>query len=159
MPLSRARLEQSRHGAFFISIAIGAVFWYPIYMSQFSDFAKQHIDITKQTFGIDLGFDEESIKKQDELIQQGWKGALPENLQGPLTLFGCYLGEAIIHNLGGTWIEHEGNWMVEISGKDGTKMKANVFRKVENRFRNGDEDSIYYFYQMLKKTLNNELGI
>jgi hypothetical protein len=126
-------------------------------MQQLKDLARQHIDIAKTTFGIEFGFDEQSIQKQDELIKQGWNGTVPANLETPVTLFGAYLGEAIIHNLGGNWIQSNGSWVVELTAKDGASVKANVFAKVHKRFVNGEGDSLAYFYQGIKKAINNEL--
>lgn len=66
---------------------------------------------------------------------------------------GSFLGETLIKTLGGLWqwSPRQNRWVVILKSKEGDPVEANVFRKVENRMKNGQEDSLVYFYDMIKK--------
>jgi hypothetical protein len=112
----------------------------------FADYAKIHMDTTERIFGIKLDFDEDSILKLDGLIQQSWPDEPPKMIDSVIILFGSFLGEAIKNTLGGEWAELDGQWFIRLSDA-----QINVFNKVKKRLLNGEEDSISYFYRMLKQ--------
>jgi hypothetical protein len=116
----------------------------------FRHYAQIHIDTTQKTMGVDLSFNEESILKLDDLIQQAWPEQPPVELGNVVLLFGSFLGEAIIETLGGNWVETENGWGIKVG--DATMM---VFTKVKKRLLNGEEDSISYYYQSFKGMLAN----
>jgi hypothetical protein len=118
--------------------------------NQFSQYAQIHINTTKKAFGVDLDFNEESILKLDEIIEQAWPDQPPVMIDNTIALFGSFLGEAIRRVLGGEWVENDGGWGVKIG--DGTLM---VFVKVKKRLLNGLEDSISYYYQGVKAMVKN----
>lgn len=118
--------------------------------NQFRQYAQIHIDTTKQSFGVDLDFDEKSILELDNLIQKAWPDQPPIQIDNVILLFGSFLGEAIIKTLGGEWINTEQGWGIKIG--DATLM---VFTKVKKRLLNGMEDSISYYYQSTKGMLKN----
>ncbi|MEW6408352.1 MAG: hypothetical protein AB1465_06730 [Patescibacteria group bacterium] len=118
--------------------------------NQFRQYAQIHIDTTKQSLGVELGFDEQSILKLDNLIQEAWPDQPPAQLDNVVLLFGSFLGEAIKQTLGGEWIQTEQGWGIKID--DATLM---VFTKVKKRLLNGMEDSISYYYQSTKGMLKN----
>lgn len=118
---------------------------------QFKQYAQIHIDTTKQSLGVDLNFDEKSILALDNLIQNAWPDQPPIQIDNVILLFGSFLGEAIIKNLGGQWVKVEQGWGIKI--EDTTLM---VFTKVKKRFLNGIEDSISYYYKGVKDMLKND---
>ncbi|PIU98370.1 hypothetical protein COS61_01745 [Candidatus Wolfebacteria bacterium CG03_land_8_20_14_0_80_40_12] len=118
--------------------------------NQFRQYAQIHIDITKKSFGIDLGFDEKSILKLDDLIQEAWPDQPPTQIDNVILLFGSFLGEAIKQTLGGEWVQTEQGWGIKIG--DATLM---VFTKIKKRLLNGIEGSISYYYQITKGMLKN----
>ena len=65
--------------------------------------------------------------------------------------FGSLLGEALKLAIGGDWYysENWGRWVVLYNTPDGSRAEMNVFRKMENRFKNGTEDSISFYFQGL----------
>jgi len=120
----------------------------------FADYAKMHIDTTEKIFGVKLAFDKDSVLKLDELIKQAWPDKPPQQIDQVIILFGSYLGEAIRLTLGGEWAEREGQWFIKFGDAD-----INVFNKVHKRLLNGEEDSLGYFYQMLKKMKEKDFDI
>ena len=109
-----------------------------------------HIDTAKQSFDVDLKYDEESVLKLDDIIQSAWPEKPPVQIDSVILVFGSFLGEAIKHTLGGEWVRTEQGWGVKIG--EATLM---VFTKVKKRLLNGMEDSISYYYQSTKMMLNN----
>lgn len=103
--------------------------------------------------GVYLSFDEESILKLDNLIQEAWPNQPPAqiDIDNVILLFGSFLGEAIIQTLGGKWVNTEQGWGVKIG--DATLM---VFTKVKKRLLHGMEDSIFYYYQTVKGMIKNK---
>jgi hypothetical protein len=118
--------------------------------AQFQQFAQIHIATAKQSFDINLKYDEESILKLDGLIDSAWLDKLPTELDSIILLFGSFLGEAIRHTLGGVWVEAEQGWGLRVG--EATIM---VFTKIKKRLLNGAEDSISYYYQSTKGMLKN----
>ncbi len=116
----------------------------------FGQYAQLHIETTKESFGVKLGLDEASILKLDDLIQEAWPDQPPVQIDNVITLFGSFLGEAIIHTLGGEWVETDQGWGIAIG--DATLL---VFTKIKKRLINGMEDSISYYYQSAKSMLEN----
>ncbi|HOX97082.1 MAG TPA: hypothetical protein PL066_01850 [bacterium] len=118
--------------------------------NQFKQYSQIYIDTTKQSFGIELNYDEESILKLDNIIQESWPDKPPIQIDNVIVLFGSFLGEAIKQTLGGEWVETEQGLGIKIG--DATIM---VFTKIKKRLLNGMEDSISYYYKNLKRMLTN----
>lgn len=72
-----------------------------------------------------------------------------------VALVGSFLGETLVRTLGGSWrwSLKEDRWVVALRSAEGDSIEANVFRKVENRIRNGKEDSLLHFYDMMVKVV------
>jgi len=117
---------------------------------QFQQYAQIHIDTARQSFSVDLKYDEESILKLDDMIQSAWPEKPPVQIDNVILLFGSFLGEAIRHTLGGEWVKKEQGWGIKIG--DATLM---VFTKIKKRLLNGMENSISYYYQSTKGMLKN----
>lgn len=104
--------------------------------------------------GIALDYGAQSILKLDEIIDRFLSVQKPAKaeLDEMISLFGCFLGEAMIKTLGGHWEKNKnGNMAVILRAKSGERTQADVFSIVEKRFRNGTQDSILNYYQMLQK--------
>jgi hypothetical protein len=101
-------------------------------------------DSTLASMGVDLGFDEASILKIDELITLGW----PSEVPGAMTLqvWGCYLGEAMRETLGGTWVLTESGLGIAVG-----QNVAHPLAKIEKRFSNGPSEAITHFYRSFKE--------
>ena len=102
-----------------------------------------------------LDYTPESLTTVDEIISKGWGGEPPALLDPMITLFGSYVGETLRRNLGGKWAHSAdfGYALVEIDGRD---FKAFPFNKVSKRFTEGEGDSVAFFYEALKHTLDRK---
>ena len=87
---------------------------------------------------------------------------LPDNDQELVdtytTSIGSFLGEMLCILFDGKWTysEKQQRWVISCATFDKNQLDLNVFRKVENRFKNGEEDSISYFYLMNKEIVTGE---
>jgi hypothetical protein len=125
------------------------------FLQRIPDIADQHVETVRNIFGEELDYSEESIEKLDEIINKGWSGRTPAMLEPTVVAFGAYLGEAIRRNIGGEWgfAENEGYYLDKV----GEKAKIFPIAKVTKRFKNGEEDSLGFYYQAIKDTLSEDL--
>ena len=90
----------------------------------------------------------------DEIIEGFRKeGKTSEQVYQTLFHFGCYVGEVLIRNVGGIWIESEKTQMKGVAGSPLVvelinKSIVNPIGKVYKRMDHGDVDSIPYFYEV-----------
>lgn len=113
--------------------------------------AQIHVDTAKQISGLDFDYSEASIALLDPMIENNWGAEVPSQLDAMVQIIGAYVGEVIVRNLQGEWAQADGRWVVEFAIPHGSTANANVFYKTHNRFINGMEDSLGYYYQMMKK--------
>ena len=71
-----------------------------------------------------------------------------------VSIFGSYLGEAIIHNYGGYWSTDDKGLGIQFSGEN----VAYPFVKTEKQMLNGLEDSILSFFNVLPMLSSGELS-
>eukprot|EP00470_Lotharella_oceanica_P015455 CAMPEP_0170190306 /NCGR_PEP_ID=MMETSP0040_2-20121228/49052_1 /TAXON_ID=641309 /ORGANISM="Lotharella oceanica, Strain CCMP622" /LENGTH=179 /DNA_ID=CAMNT_0010438133 /DNA_START=107 /DNA_END=646 /DNA_ORIENTATION=+ len=92
----------------------------------------------------EFGLDAQSVGYVDELIDRNRRGWIREGTEERmLTLLGAYLGEAMINQYGGKWVDGYGVQIIE-------GFVANPFVKVAKRIQNGiEEDSIASYFQMM----------
>ena len=107
-----------------------------------------------------LGF----IYESDDMVELFVKSFAARNSEIPPLLiyhFASALGEAYRLIFNGSWVYKEKNerWVVEFTMPKGEIMAANVFYKVENRFLNGDEDSLVYMFESLKAMYLGQLEL
>jgi len=111
--------------------------------------AKMCVDLSQSTFGVSLDYSEASLSKIDDIIEEHFEeGHTP--LDTTVLSFGAYVGETIRQHLGGTWRDEDGLFVLE---EVGGKAKIFPFNKVRKRFVNGPEDSIAFYYQALRGTI------
>lgn len=103
----------------------------------------------EETFGRKLGYDIESLRQLDAIIQEGWDGQPPEKFDEVISSFGTYLGEVLTKTFGGDWVQSENHaeLAVQLSGD----LLVFPFSKMEKRFRNGMQDSISFYLRVLDK--------
>jgi len=61
--------------------------------------------------GNEFGYNEKSVKWLDDFIERMRNSGAFANAaqkQRYISMFGSYLGECVIRNHGGTWVEHDG---------------------------------------------------
>lgn len=120
--------------------------------------AEIHVDLAKKSFKYHFDYSEESVAFLDQMIDELWGEEQPVMVEAMVHVFGAYLGEVIVRRLHGAWVENEeGDIQIELHLADGSKMIANVFSKTLKRFNNGMEDSLGYYYQGLKRLLQEGL--
>lgn len=70
-----------------------------------------------------------------------------------IMLIGSTLGEMFKIIFNGDWYfsEKQNRWVISVKNKNGEETELNVFNKIEKRFLNGDEDSIKYYYDNIKR--------
>ncbi len=96
-----------------------------------------------QHAGFELGFNEESVEWIDGFVerQRVREGFEPG---GMINTIGSFLGECMCRELGGEW-KQQSNGQLAVQFSSGTA--AFPFNKVQKHFDNGEEDSIFSFYQ------------
>ncbi len=120
-------------------------------LNELQRLAQIHVDTAKRISGLDFDYSEESVALLDPMIEQNWGITPPVQLESIVQIIGAYLGEAIVRNLHGQWAGGDGRWVVELTIPDGSKVQANVFYKTHKRLTNGMEDSLGYYYHMMKQ--------
>lgn len=122
-------------------------------MDQFENI-RLNADLVTKTFaqnnGVDLSFDEDSVKWLDGYIERNgknWDEQTKERLSGVL---GSFLGECIRLNFGGEWKMTE--YGLGIVFDDGNA--AYPFNKIRKQIDNGEEDSIASFYSTIPLVFN-----
>jgi len=116
-------------------------------------FAELAVNITRNAASIELDFSRASLQKVDDLIC-GFRaeGHTAESMNETILLFGCYLGEVIIHNHGGKWKLARDTGFQNVAPADmlvlETPNKAvwNPLGKAFKLLENGMEDSLAFFY-------------
>jgi hypothetical protein len=123
-------------------------------LDEFKRGAQICIDTSRETFNVKLKLDEKSVKKLDKIISDGWGGEPPNQMDNMVMVFGSFLGEAMIATFNGRWVEDpDYGWGIEFQPKNQVKDVAMVFAKMEKRFRYGMDDSISFFYDVIKKRI------
>ncbi len=116
--------------------------------------AEDHVKRCRDIFNEELDYSEESMKRIDAIINKGWPNGPPVMLEPTAVAFGAYVGEAIKRNLGGNWgySEEEGYFLENVGGK----AKVFPFAKVVKRFKEGEGDSIGFYYAATKHIIEKE---
>lgn len=110
------------------------------------------ISILAEKLDVHLKHDTESVRYLDGYIERN-RGVIHQP-EGIVNLIGSFLGECMIANYGGRWVEHpEAGWGVQFD----TGFTAFPFNKVGKRFRpDGQADSIVSFYTVIPVLLEQE---
>ena len=96
-----------------------------------------------------FGFDRESVERIERFIEnERNRRRIPsEELSKLVTLFGAYLGEAIVHKYGGSWREHSEGWGVFFDDSNAVFPFTKVLKQFENGMAKGD--SILSFFDLV----------
>jgi hypothetical protein len=98
--------------------------------------------------GENFGYNRDSIEFIEGFIERmKERGAPQPQIESQVQMLGSFLGEAIIHNFGGEWREFEGQPGVFFENGSA----AFPFNKVAMQFKEGMEQSILLFWDVLPK--------
>lgn len=96
----------------------------------------------REELGVELGLDAESVRWLDGYIERN-RGALePAAREKFVSVLGSFLGEAIIAEYGGEWVEQDGGWAVHVTDN----VTAFPFAKVAKHLESGAGDSVHAFF-------------
>ncbi len=114
-------------------------------------------ELTKIATTFEKVLNENSIKsdysKESLKEIETWLSSLKKKQQKEFILnVGAYLGECMIKNYGGTWVQMDNTWAVKFENNS----KAFPLSKVSKFVYNGSEDSFYSMYTILKRYILDE---
>ena len=108
-------------------------------------------------FGAELDYGEDSVREVEDILArlaQSSSGGAQESLDETCKMWGSYLGEVVRRRFGGTWsIEtYPGKHFATLTlSVGGSKLFPSM--KVHRRLTQGDGESIWTFYEMVKARL------
>lgn len=117
----------------------------------FARHAQLCVKAAKETMNIDFHYDLESVRKLDDLVTSIGVPPTPQRLAQIVMVIASFLGETLCQVYRGRWEWDESikTWQVRFQLPDHKEEGANVFFKVEKRFKNGMEDSISFFAHVI----------
>jgi hypothetical protein len=118
----------------------------------FRAYAEEHVRVVRQLTGLQLDYSPASLAACDRLVDEGWGGQLPRQLEAAVNLFGAYLGEVIVRTLGGRW-EVDDRFGVCVVGLRGTEARAMPLLRAARRFLEGPAASFEGYYEELLAAL------
>ncbi len=119
---------------------------------EIADQSRLFIKGMNRTFDIKMRLDEDSLAALDDVVDEGWSGEAPEDLDRVAESFGSFLGEALIAVYGGEWrYDPE---LDEYAVLITDNFAVYPFSKMRKRFVNRRADSI----TMLLRIIDKELG-
>jgi hypothetical protein len=106
--------------------------------------ADQVIERLGPISGIDFGRNEDSVVWVDGFIEQYRQK--PDDHDGLIVMLGCFLGECIVAEYGGRWVNTDRGWAIRFDTGD-----AYPIAKVASQFDKGvaGGESIYDLYRAL----------
>jgi len=108
--------------------------------------AKLVIETCGPLTDFEFGYSAESVEWLAGYIERlRAQGASEADLGQYTSVFGSFLGEAILASFGGQWALDEHGWHIAFDARN----KAYPFAKVEKQIHNGLEDSIAGFYSVI----------
>lgn len=117
---------------------------------KFRNLSSHFIVTVAQDSGVELSFDRASVAWTDEFIERLRYGIDETLIDGLSVSIGAFLGECIRASYGGEWRQSEdGSWGVYFDDMNA----AYPFAKVQKQLKNGKEDSILSFYEVIPMVL------
>jgi hypothetical protein len=117
-------------------------------------FALDAIDVARDNFEVKLDWSEKSIKKVEDILDRlhkSLKKASPtdDSIWTFSKIFGSYIGEVYCRN-------HKASWgMVTLNDESFPGLEGSnkalfwPWSKVFNRIKYGDQDNVWYYYEMI----------
>src|SRR5690242_15429273 len=116
--------------------------------------AESCVSAVKNVDNIDLDYSVESLRVLDRLIEQfRADGTTSEQIGETLYAFGCYVGEVVVRNAGGRWVDSSHMPLAGPGGfplvQHGEQSVCNPIGKVFKRLEEGSEHDLPYFYRVV----------
>lgn len=109
------------------------------------------IRFAAEKFGVELSFDDQSIHWVSSFIEDHQEGMDSETQRTYAVKFGIFLGCAIIHHFGGTWVLTEDD---NLAVRFASGAMAFPVTKTAKQMRNGLVDNIYGLYRHIETLLS-----
>ncbi len=114
------------------------------------------VEAALQISNVRLDFSGGSLSLVEGVLDQLSKeGVETESIASTLFCFGCYVGEVLIGEVGGSWVEtgqsrmaEFASWPMVIETRKGCSW--NPIGKVFKRFEEGSSESLVYFLQVVR---------
>lgn len=108
----------------------------------------------KNVDNVELDYSIESLRELDQIIEQlRADGTTSEQIGETLYAFGCYVGEVLVRNASGRWVESSHMPLAGPGGfplvQYGEKSVWNPIGKVFKRLEEGPEHDLPYFFQVI----------
>lgn len=117
------------------------------------------VNVVAQMNGQKLDYSPASLKIIDQIVLGFRKeGNTIESMNKTLIIFGCYVGEVMVRNLGYKWdnpTQKEISIGFDVTGVRGKNDSfSHPIGKVFKLMKNGQEDSVEHFYSVFSKDLS-----
>lgn len=129
--------------------------------------ASRAVEHAQQTFGITLDYSPDSLRQVETILGNLYstrpKNAFqrlfnrknaptPKQVISMATAYGSYVGEVIRKRWGGTWSAQSATFAEPtVTLHLGPTEEVYPLNKVQKRLVNGEEDSIWFYYQVLAR--------
>ena len=127
---------------------------YPPTPEHAADLAETCVSAAARISGVGLDYSPESLALVDRQMDRfAADGSDSNSIASTLFCFGCYVGEVLVRNLGGRWVNVETSPMKDRVGFPIVVMMDNgdwwnPIGKVFKRLDDGSSESIEYFYSL-----------
>ncbi|MDR5682739.1 MAG: DUF6278 family protein [Armatimonadota bacterium] len=119
---------------------------------RYRTYATEHVRAVRRLVGIELDYSPASLEICDRLIDEGWADHTPGKVDAVVNLFGAYLGEVIIRNLGGQWAVDD-KFGICVAGIGRIGGRALPLVHAGRRFLQGRQASLSAYYESLAALL------
>ena len=118
---------------------------------------KDSAELVRETMGFEYNADGvDGIDAFIEKLTNKYRGSDDDFKSGIVFRLGAFLGETIIMNYGGEWIESEGHYAITFGEEDDENL-AYVFSKIVKRFEEDEEDTVLSFYEQIPVVFKEKL--
>jgi hypothetical protein len=101
------------------------------------------VSVAAKEVGTSIGYDQVGVEWLNGYIQRQHEQGDPGERNGLVQTLGSYLGECIVHSLGGEWASANGTWAIRFDAGNA----AFPFAKVRKHLDRGADDSVLGFYK------------
>jgi hypothetical protein len=103
------------------------------------------VQVIAENCSIHLAFDQSGVDWIDGYINRLRLSTSKDKHSAYVSTLASFIGECIIKTYGGSWIERDGSWGVQVNNR----IWACPFAKVAKQFDNGPEDSVKSFFSCI----------